>query len=130
MTGALIRFHPSFLSGIYGFTPGDADRVAGNWLDNQITYSSPDIAGFKFSLQHALSEGAANNAGKAWSASASYGNGPFNLGLATTNIRGYTVTPGNSFGVSQFLGATVATPATAFVLREYQTAGVGASYAF
>ena len=130
MTGTLLRFHPSFLSGIYGFTPGDADRVAGNWLDNQITYASPDISGFKFSLQHALTESVTNDAGKAWSGGASYGNGPFNLGLAATRIRDYTVTPGTGFGVSQFLGTALATPATAFVVPEYLTAGLGASYAF
>ena len=51
MTGALIRFHPAFYGGIYGFTPGDADRVAGAWLNNQITYASPAIGGFKFNAQ-------------------------------------------------------------------------------
>lgn len=132
MVGTLLRYHPGFHTGIYGMTPGDADRVAGAWLDNQITYVSPDLAGFKFTVQRALSEGgtSATNAGNAWSAGATYGNGPFNLGVATTSIQGHTVRPGSSYGVSQFLGTTLATPATAFVLPEYQTAGIGASYAF
>ncbi|WP_066271209.1 porin [Hydrogenophaga palleronii] len=132
MVGTLLRFHPAFTTGIYGMTPGDADRVAGGWLDNQITYLSPDFAGFKFGLQRALSEGgtSATNTGNAWSASASYANGPFNMGFATTSIQGHTVRPGTGYGVSQFLGTTLATPATAFVLPEYQATGIGASYAF
>jgi outer membrane protein OmpU len=132
MVGTLLRYHPSFLSGIYGFTPGDADRVAGAWLNNQITYASPDFGGFKFALQRALSEGGTNTTGTggAWSASASYNSGPLNLGFATTSIEGHTVRPGTGFGVSEFLGTTLPTAATAFVLPEYQTTGLGASYAF
>jgi outer membrane protein OmpU len=132
MVGTLLRFHPSAYSGIYGFTPGDADRVAGNWLDKQITYSSPDFSGFKFSFQRALAAGGTNAtiAGNSWSASATYENGPFNVGAATTTIHGYTVRPGTSFGVPQFLGTTLPTPTTAVVLPKYQTGGIGASYAF
>lgn len=130
MINALLRFHPSFLSGIYGFAPGDADRVAGAWFDNQITYSSPDFSGFKFSLQRAMAEGGANTTapGGAWSAGATYGNGPFNLGFATTSIKDSTLRPGANFGVSQFLGTPLASAADAFVLSKYQTSGLGASY--
>lgn len=130
MTGTLLRFHPAMHSGIYGFTPGDADRVAGAWLDNQISYASPDFGGFRFALQRGLSEGgsSATSPGGAWSASASYGNGPFNLGLATTTIKDQVVRPGTSYGVSEFLGQAV-TPATA-LSADYQTMGLGASYAW
>lgn len=130
MTGTLLRFHPGMPSGIYGFTPGDADRVAGAWLDNQLTYASPDFGGFRFALQRGLSEGgtSATSPGGAWSASASYGSGPLNVGFATTSIKDQVVRPGTSFGVSQFLGNAVA-PATAFT-ADYQTMGLGASYAF
>lgn len=132
MVGTLLRYHPSFLSGIYGFTPGDADRVAGAWLDNQITYASPDFSGFKFALQRSLSEGgtSATGSGGAWSVSANYNRQALNIGFASTAIKGHTVRPGTGFGVSQFLGTPLATPATAFVLSDYQSTGLGASYAF
>jgi len=130
MTGTLLRFHPGMHSGIYGFTPGDADRVAGAWLDNQITYASPDFGGLRFALQRALSEGgsSATSPGGAWSASASYANGPLNVGFATTTIKDQVLRPGTSYGVSQFLGQAV-TPATA-VTADYRTMGLGASYAW
>ena len=131
MTGALIRFHPGFYGGIYGFTPGDADRVSGAWLNNQVTYASPEIGGFKFNAQVSAAEGdtSTTNTGRAESASVTYANGPLNVGVATTHIRGYTVRPGASYGVSQFLGATVE-PSTTIVLPKYTTQGVGAGYTF
>jgi len=131
MTGALIRFHPAFYGGIYGFTPGDADRVSGAWLNNQVTYASPVIGGFKFNAQVSAAEDGSSttNAGRAESGSVTYANGPFNAGAAMTQIRGYTVRPGASYGVSQFLGAVVG-PATAIVLPKYRTLGVGAGFTF
>lgn len=131
MTGALIRFHPGFYGGIYGFTPGDADRVSGSWLNNQVTYASPVIGGFKFNAQVSAAEDGTSttNAGRAESASVTYVNGPLNVGAAMTHIRGYTVRPGASYGVSRFLGVAVG-PASAIVLPKYRTQGVGAGYTF
>ena len=131
MTGALIRFHPGFHGGIYGFTPGDADRVAGAWLNNQITYASPAIGGFRFNAQVSAAEDGSSttNAGRAESASVTYANGPLNVGAAVTQIRGYTVRPSASYGVSRFLGASVG-PATTILLPKYRTLGIGAGYAF
>jgi outer membrane protein OmpU len=129
MTGALIRFHPAFWGGIYGFTPGDADRVSGAWLNNQVTYGSPLIAGFKLSAQVSAAEDGSSptNAGRAQSVALSYANGPFSAGAAMTQIRGYTVRPGASFGVTRFLGAPVG-PGTALLLAKYGTQGFGAGY--
>jgi len=127
----LLRFHPALNGGIYGVTPGDADRIAGNWLDNSLVYASPDFSGLKFSIQRALSENqtSSTNKGNAWSGGVSYGNGPFNIGYATTHINGLTILPGAFFGVSKFFGAALPTPATPATVSRYGTQGLGASYA-
>lgn len=131
MNAALIRFSPIVSAGVYSAMVGDADRVAGNWLNNMITYKSPDLGGFKFNAQYSFSEKgtSATNAGNAYSLGATYSNGNFNAGAAMTEIRGHSVTPGSAFGVSQFMGAAVARN-TVVTLSNYRTAGVGAGYTF
>lgn len=129
MSPTLLRFHPAYYAGIYSATAGDADRVAGNWLNNAITYKSPTIGGFRFSAQYSLKEDGSSttNAGRAFSFGASFTSGPFSAAAAVTDIDGYRVTPGSSLGLSQFLGAPV-TSATSVLLANYRTAGVGAGY--
>lgn len=129
MSPSLLRFNPAGYAGIYASTVGDADRVSGAWLNNMVTYKSPTIGGFKFAAQYSLREDGSSttNAGRAYSFGATYANGPFSAGAAVTDIRGYTIRPGASMGLTRFLGATV-TPASSVVVAKYRTAGLGAGY--
>lgn len=129
MNAALIRFSPVFGAGIYSATVGDADRVGGQWLNNMVTYKSPEIAHFRFTGQYSFSEDGTSttNAGRAYSMSLSYSRNGFNAAAALTEIRGHSVTPGAALGLSRFLGAPVER-GTAVKLSSYRTAGVGAGY--
>jgi outer membrane protein OmpU len=129
MNAALIRFSPIVSAGVYSATVGDADRVAGNWLNNMVTYKSPDLGGFKFNAQYSFSEKgtSATNAGNAYSLGTTYSNGNFNAAAAMTEIRGHSITPGSALGVSQFMGTAVSR-STVVTLSNYRTAGVGAGY--
>ena len=128
MNATLIRFTPNVTQGVYSATVGDADRVAGNWLNNMVTYKTPVWGGLQLSGQYSFKEdgSSSTNAGRAYSLGASYSNGPFSAGLSTTNIRGYTVNPSAAFGVSHFLGSQVT--GTGVKLDKYRTAGAGAGY--
>ncbi|MFL9867228.1 porin [Paraburkholderia fungorum] len=132
MTTTLIRYHSGYWSGIYAFDTGDHDRISGNWLNNAVTYVSPDLRGLHFAAQYSFNSlGApANNYGAAYSLSATYEHGAFSIGAATTSIHSYTVTPGSSFGVGSFLGTNVAFSSKAIVVDRYRTAGIGTSYNF
>jgi outer membrane protein OmpU len=129
MSPSLLRFHPAGYAGIYAAAAGDADRVSGNWLNNLVTYKSPLLGGFKFNAQYSLREDGSSttNAGRAFSFGSTYTNGAFSAGAAVTDIRGYTVRPGASLGLSSFLGSAV-TSTSAIVLAKYRTAGLGAGY--
>ncbi|RDU98708.1 porin [Trinickia dinghuensis] len=132
MTTTLIQYHPGYWSGIYAFNIGDNDRISGNWLNNAISYTSPNLRGLTFNAQYSLNSlGAPSNGyGPAYSLSASYANGPFSIGAATTSIHDYAVTPGSSLGVANFLGAAVDFSSQTVVVNRYRTAGIGASYSF
>jgi outer membrane protein OmpU len=131
-TGLILgTYHPDATIGLNGATPGDADRVSGEWLNNSVTYASPNIKGAQFSLQYSLAgDGTSTtNGGAALSGGASYVNGPFSAGVAFTRINAYTFKPGATLGVSELFGLGV-NPSTSFVLNRYRTVGVGASYRF
>lgn len=132
MTVTLLQYHSGYYSGIYAFDTGDHDRISGNWLNNAVTYVSPNLRGLHFSAQYSFNSLSApsNNYGVAYSLSAAYEHGPFSIGAATTSIHNYTVTPGSSFGVNSFLGTTVAFSSKAVVVDRYRTAGIGTSYTF
>jgi len=132
MTTTLIRYHSGFYSGIYAFDTGDHDRISGNWLNNAVTYVSPVYRGLHFAAQYSFNSltATSNNYGSAYSLSAGYDHGPFSIAAATTNIHDYTVTPGSSFGVSEFLNTNVDFGSKAIVVARYRTAGIGSSYQF
>lgn len=130
MNVSLIRFSPNVTAGVYSATVGDADRVAGNWLNNMVTYKTPVFGGLQLSGQYSFKEdgNSPTNGGRAYSLGATYNNGGFSAGAATTEIRGYGVNPAAAFGVTSFLGAPVT--GAAIKLDKYRTAGVGAGYTF
>ncbi|OTP65954.1 porin [Caballeronia sordidicola] len=133
MTTTLLRFHSGFNTvGIYNLNPGDQDRISGEWLDNMVTYTSPDLAGLKFSGQYSFNSQSAptTNYGHAYSFGASYVRGPFSAGAAMTDIHDYFFSPGSSLGVSEFFGTTLATSSATVAVRDFRTAGVGAGWDF
>ena len=133
MTTMLLRFHSGYTTvGIYNLNPGDQDRISGEWLDNMVTYASPDMAGFKVNAQYSFNSQSAptTNYGHAYSFGASYVHGPFSAGAAVTDIHDYFFSPGSSLGVSTFFGASLATAATSVAVREFRTAGAGAGWDF
>lgn len=129
MSATLIRFSPVFGAGIYSATVGDGDRVGGQWLNNMVTYKSPEIAHFRWVGQYSFSEDGTSttNAGRAYSMGLSYSKNGFNAAAALTEIRGHTLTPGAAFGVSRFLGVPVER-GSAVKLTRFRTAGLGAGY--
>ncbi|NUX57655.1 porin [Paraburkholderia youngii] len=133
MSTTLLRYHSGFTTvGIYNLNPGDQDRISGEWLNNLVTYESPDWSGLKVSAQYSFNSQSAptTNYGHAYSLGANYTHGPFSIGAATTNIHDYFFSPGASLGVSSFLGETLPTAATIVALRDLRTAGVGAGWDF
>jgi outer membrane protein OmpU len=133
MTTTLLRFHSGLNTvGIYNLNPGDQDRISGEWLDNMVTYTSPDLAGLKFSGQYSFNSQSAptTNYGHAYSFGANYVRGPFSAGAAMTDIHDYFFSPGSSLGVSEFFGNTLASSSTTVAVRDFRTAGVGAGWDF
>jgi outer membrane protein OmpU len=131
MTLALAVFHPAITIGLNGATPGDADRVCGEFLNNSITYTSPNLKGFQFSAEYSLAgDGTSTtNGGAALSGGATYTNGAFNAGVALTRVNAATFAPGAALGLNEAFGVPVKST-TSFVLDQYRTVGVGASYQF
>ena len=68
MNSTLIRFSPNVTQGVYSATVGDADRVAGNWLNNMVTYKTPVWGGLQLSGQYSFKEdgSSSTNAGRAY----------------------------------------------------------------
>ena len=133
MTTTLLRFHSGLNTvGIYNLNPGDQDRISGEWLDNMVTYTSPDLAGLKFSGQYSFNSQSAptTNYGHAYSFGANYVRGPFSAGAAMTDIHDYFFSPGSSLGVSEFFGNTLASSSATVAVKEFRTAGVGAGWDF
>ena len=133
MTTTLLRFHSGLNTvGIYNLNPGDQDRISGEWLDNMVTYTSPDLAGLKFSGQYSFNSQSAptTNYGHAYSFGANYVRGPFSAGAAMTDIHDYFFSPGSSLGVSAFFGNTLASSSATVAVRDFRTAGVGAGWDF
>ncbi|KVG23664.1 porin [Burkholderia ubonensis] len=133
MTTTLLKFHSGITTtGIYSLNPGDQDRISGEWLDNMITYASPEFAGVKFNAQYSFNSQSSptTNYGHAYSLSVSYAHGPFSFGAATTDIHDYFFSPGSSLGVSSFFGHALALPSTNVTMREFRTAGLGAGWDF
>ena len=56
MNASLIRFSPNVTAGVYSATVGDADRVAGNWLNNMVTYKTPVWGGLQLAGQYSFKE--------------------------------------------------------------------------
>jgi len=133
MTTTLLKFHSGITTvGIYDLNPGDQDRISGEWLNNMVTYGSPDMAGLKVNAQYSFNSQSSPtiNYGHAYSLGASYSHGPFSAGAAVTDIHDYFFSPGSSLGVSSFFGASLGTPATTVPMREFRTAGLGAGWDF
>lgn len=133
MTTALLKFHSGLTTvGIYNLNPGDQDRISGEWLNNMVTYSSPEIGGFKFNAQYSFNSQSAptTNYGHAYSLGLNYSNGPFSFGAATTNIHDYFFSPGSNLGVSSFFGKALASPSSSVAMKDFRTAGVGAGWDF
>lgn len=131
-TGLILGvYHPDVTVSLNGSTPGNLDRVSGAWLNNSITYTSPNVKGAQFSLQYSLAgDGiSTTNAGAALSGGASFTNGAFSAAAAFTRINGYAFQPGALLGISELFGTAVNT-STSLVLDNYRTVGVGASYRF
>lgn len=129
----LLRFHSAFNPiGIYAANPGDQDRISGEWLNNLVTYTSPDINGLKLAAQYGFNSKSAPTLsyGNAYSLSALYVNGPFSMGAATTTIHDYYLTPGSSLGLSAFLNQPLASSSTLVQIKKFRTAGAGVGWDF
>jgi outer membrane protein OmpU len=133
MTEILLPFHSGFSTiGIYNLNPGDQDRISGEWLNNLVTYASPNIDGLKFAAQYSFNSQSSSyeNYGNAYSFGASYSSGSFNIGAATTGIHDYYFSPGSSLGVSSFFGQPLASDDASVFMKNFRTAGVGLGWNF
>jgi outer membrane protein OmpU len=132
MTTTLLPFHTGYYAGIYTFDVGDHDRISGSWLNNVVTYVSPDLGGVRLTAQYSFNSlsSTSNNYGPAFSLGALYTHGNFSVGVAMTNVHDYTVAPGTSLGLPRFLGQNVVYTSQLVTVDRYRTAGIGGAYSF
>lgn len=118
-------------TGLYSLDPGDQDRLSGEYLNNLVTYNSPNFHGFNLNAQYSFNSASAPtlNYGRALSLGSNYVNGPFSAGAAVTDIHDYFFAPASGMGVASFLGHAYSTTSTATAaVQTYRTAGVGTGW--
>lgn len=123
----LLGNSPGFNS-TFSQTPGNADHMAGGYLNNAITYRSPTAAGFTFSGLYALPGGASDtyNRGRAFSFALSYEGEKLRAAAVATKIKGVNFTP-TLAGMKTFLGQSV-TPYRSYAVDSQDIYGASASY--
>ncbi|MBN3857059.1 porin [Paraburkholderia sp. Ac-20340] len=115
---------------IYGYHPGDYDRITGEFLNNSIKYDSPTVMGFQGGAMYSFgsTSGTATNTGRAFSLKLKYQNGPFAVGGSLTDLNGTTINPA-SIGLAYAFGeSTASTADSGIALHNLTTATVGAAY--
>lgn len=115
---------------IYGYHPGDYDRITGEYLNNSIKYDSPVFMGFQAGAMYSFgsTSGVATNTGRAFGLKLKYQNGAFALGGELTDVNGTTINPA-AIGLAYAFGqSTAATASSGIELRNLTTATVGAAY--
>ncbi|MFM0731086.1 porin [Paraburkholderia sediminicola] len=93
----------------YAIHQGDFDRMNGDRLPNSVKFLSNDFAGFTFGGMYSFGNTAGDFHQKsAWSVGAHYDRGPFNMGLAYTQLNNpygiYAFDPYAMIGTRTFLG--------------------------
>lgn len=138
----LTPFNLNGYASVYAGHMGDLDRISEVELPNSIKYQSPSYGGFSFGGMWSFGNVAGNfNQDSAWSVGANYTHGGFSTAAIYERIYDLAIYPYAQFGVSQFLGQTVATRnadgsvndlyySTPFTIDRQTEAGVGASYSF
>jgi outer membrane protein OmpU len=128
-TVQLQPYAPCIDCGIYAVQNADLDRISGERLNNSVRFSSVNLAGFSFGTMYAFGQntGALTmNAGRAYSAMAKYGNGPFSAIAVLTDINGAPVSLGQ-IGARAVLGMPVQATTTMLVDKQ-RIAALGVSY--
>ncbi|CAG9201757.1 Outer membrane protein OmpU [Paraburkholderia tropica] len=115
---------------IYGYHPGDYDRITGEQLNNSVKYDSPEIAGIQGGAIYSFgsTSGNATNTGRAFGLKLKYHNGPFAIGAAMTDINGTTINPAGIGLAYAFGTSTASTASSGIELRNLTTSAIGAAY--
>ncbi|GAB7549407.1 porin [Cupriavidus sp. 8B] len=81
---------PTLSAGGYANYPLDNGRLGGQRVNNAVKYLSPNYGGITFGAMYGFSEipGQFSGTGATYSLSASYTNGPFNIGTAYASVKG------------------------------------------
>ncbi|MEI7297982.1 porin [Paraburkholderia tropica] len=133
-------FNLNGYASVYAGHMGDIDRISAVQLPNSVKYQSPTIDGFSFGGMWSFGNVAGNfNEDSAWSVGAGYKNGGFNAAAIYERLYNVDIYPFAQFGVTSFLGQTVATRnadgsiddlyyTSPFVVDRQSEFGIGASY--
>jgi outer membrane protein OmpU len=115
----------AYIGGLYAWHLGDADRLAGEELNNAVKYLSPEIAGLTYGVMYSFGGVPGHmDENSGWSAGVKYAVGALKLGAAFTNAED-TQTP--VFGLSKFGGMSVK-PGALVSLNRTTNFGIGGSY--
>jgi outer membrane protein OmpU len=123
----LLANSPGFNS-TFSQTPGNADHMAGGYLNNAITYRSPTVAGFTFLGLYALPGGASDtyNRGRGFSVALTYAGDRLRAAAVATKINGTNFTA-TLAGMKTFLGQQV-TPFRSYAVVSQNIYGASVSY--
>ncbi|WP_322047957.1 porin [Paraburkholderia sp. J67] len=115
---------------IYGYHPGDYDRITGEQLNNSIKYDSPELAGLQGGVMYSFGSTSGNptNTGRAFGLKLKYENGPFAIGAAMTDLNGTTINPAEIGLAYAFGKSTASTADSGIELHNLSTYAVGAAY--
>lgn len=133
-------FNLNGYASVYAGHMGNLDRISEVELQNSVKYRSPSIGGFTFGGMWSFGNVAGNfNKDSAWSVGAGYRHGGLSAAAIYERLYDVAIYPYAQFGVSQFLGQTVATRnpdgtvndlyySSPFVVDRQTEFGIGASY--
>lgn len=111
-----------WLTGFFGAHPGDIDSLDLNYVNNEITYMSPNFHGFTFGGSYALGgEPGSFDSGSTWSAALRYEAGPAGAAIGFLRINN-SASGGGPWGSYSSLSNNGAEPSISALTYGYQYA--------
>jgi predicted porin len=111
-----------WLTGFFGAHPGDVDMLDLNYVNNQISYTSPTLHGLTFAGSYALGgQPGSFNSGSTYSLAAQYSAGPGGLALGFLRINNSN-SGGGTWGPYTTLSNNGAEPSISALTNGYQYA--------
>ncbi len=136
------RYNLNGYASVYGGHMGDIDRIAGSEIANSVKFRSADYNGLSFGIMYGFGNVAGDfHRSSSFSSGIGYKRNGFNAGITYTRLSDLAIYPYAQFGVSNFLGQTVATHnadgtvtdlfyTTPFYVDRQSEVALGSSYVF